>query len=155
MRLLPEGSARVNFPEVPRFSRFARVRLHALPLLLRVPDGELHPADQGRPQHGDQRPEVVQPACGAREHPEAQQRGSRGGALLQARQVGQVLLRLHGLQRPGGGAAAGQEDGAHAQVLLEASTLLPHILSHTFMFQAANVEAWVEPGRSRRSSASV
>lgn len=115
--LLPECSAQVNFPEIPRFSDLRVCASTPSVLLLRVPDGELHPADQGRPQHGDQRVEVVQPACGACEQPEAGPRGRRGGALPQAHQVGQVLLQLHGLQRPGGGPAAGQEDGAHAQVL--------------------------------------
>lgn len=118
--LLPGCSAQVNFPEMPHFSDLRVCASTPSVLLLRVPDGELHPADQGRPQHGDRRLEVVQPACGAHEQPEAEQRGSRqrsrGGALLQAHQVGQVLLQLHGLQRPRGGPAAGQEDGAHAQV---------------------------------------
>lgn len=74
-------------------------------LLLRVSDGEFHPANKGCLEHGDEHLAVLQPACRAHERPEVEHReiqpDARGCcALLQAHQVGQVLLQLHWLPRP-------------------------------------------------------
>lgn len=103
--LVLEFSARVPFLEIIRFSHFHLCVSKRSFLVLRVSDGEFHSTNKGRLEHGDEHLEVLQPACGAHEQTEVKHRetcqGPRGScALLQTHQVGQVLLRVHWLQRP-------------------------------------------------------
>lgn len=75
--LVLECSAQVEFLDVEN-KHFSDLRVCASKssvLVLRVSDGEFHPANKGCLEHGDEHLEVLQPACGAHEQPEVKHRG--------------------------------------------------------------------------------